>query len=352
VSQARTRLGPEPLAWLFARSAAHWAAASAEPRRWRGLALYGLDGTTLRVPDSAANRAHFGSPASGRGASGYPQLRLVALLVLRSHLLQAVTCGPCTTDERVYAQTLWPQVPDDSLTVVDRHFLGAPHLLALTQHGHERHWLVRAKARLRPRLLQRLGPGDALVEFTVAPQARRADPTLPRRWRVRALRYRAPGRAPQMLLTSLLDPARSPAAELVALYHERWEQELGYDELKTELLEREEALRSQRPAAVAQELWGLLLVYNLVRLAMTRAAHAAQVAPTRISFIAALHLMRDEWLWCAGAAPGAIPQHLCRLQQSLTLFLLPPRRSERRYPRAVKLKMSSYPRTRCSKVLK
>ncbi|HEU5303426.1 MAG TPA: transposase, partial [Gemmatimonadales bacterium] len=124
-------------------------AASADPLRWRGLALYGLDGTALRVPDSAANRAHFGGPASGRGASGYPQLRLVALLVLRSHLLQAVAFGPSATDERVYAQTLWPQVPDHSRTLVDRNFLGAPHWLTLTRHGQERHWLVRAKARLR-----------------------------------------------------------------------------------------------------------------------------------------------------------------------------------------------------------
>jgi hypothetical protein len=135
-------------------------------------------------------------------------------------------------------------VPDHSLTLGDRNFLGAPHLLALTRAGHERHWLVRAKARLRLYPVQQLGPGDALVELRVSPQARRADPTLPPRWRVRALRYRAPGQAPRLLLTSLLDPIRYPAAELVALYHERWEQELGYDELKTELLEREEALRS------------------------------------------------------------------------------------------------------------
>jgi hypothetical protein len=225
-------------------------------------------------------------------------------------------------------------------------------LLALAQSGHERHWLVRAKARLRLHRLQRLGRGDALVELQVSPQARHADPTLPPRWRVRAIHTQRPGHAPQLLLTSLLDPSRYPAAELVALYHERWEQELSYDELKTELLEREEALRSRRPAAVAQELWGLLLVYNLVRLAMARVAQAAQVAPTRISFIAALHLIRDEWLWCAAATPGAIPRHLCRLQQSLTLFLLPPRRPQRRYPRAVKLKMSGYPRNRCSRMLK
>lgn len=87
VSQARTRVGPAPLAWLFARCAAAWAPASADADRWRGLAVYGVDGTTLRVADSPANRAHFGGQTAGgdRGESGYPLVRVVALMALRSH---------------------------------------------------------------------------------------------------------------------------------------------------------------------------------------------------------------------------------------------------------------------------
>lgn len=176
--------------------------------------------------------------------------------------------------------------------------------------------------------------------------ARRADPTLPATWRARAVTYQRAGHRPQVLLTSLLDPAQYPTAELIALYHERWELELGYDELKTELLEREETLRSQSPAAVAQELWGVLLAYNLVRLEMARTAATAGVAPTRISFVGALHLIRDEWLWSTYAAPGAIPRHLARLRHALTRLVLPARRSGRQYPRAVKRKMSNYPRKR------
>jgi len=83
--------------------------------------------------------------------------------------------------------------------------------------------------------------------------------------------------------------------------------ELGYDEIKTEALEREESIRSQNPSSVAQEIWGILLAYNLVRLEMERVADEAGVAPTRISFIAALHLVCNEWLWCAVASPGNIP---------------------------------------------
>ncbi|MDP9352746.1 MAG: transposase, partial [Chloroflexota bacterium] len=116
--------------------------------------------------------------------------------------------------------------------------------------------------------------------------------------------------------------------------------------LKTEMLEREEALRSKSPEAVAQELWGLLLVYNLVRLEMERTAAEAQVEPVRISFVAALRLIRDEWLWCAVASPGAIPRHLQNMRRDLKFFVLPERRSHRSNPRAVKLKMSNYDRKR------
>lgn len=96
------------------------------------------------------------------------------------------------------------------------------------------------------------------------------------------------------LLTSLVDPQQYPAAEVIALYHERWEMEPAYDEVKTELLERKETVRSHRPAGVAQELWGIVLLDNLIRLEMVRVATAAGVSPTRISFVLALQLVHDE----------------------------------------------------------
>ena len=347
VPKARARVGPEPLAWLFARCAEAWTDREAAPG-WRGLTLYGLDGTTLRVPDSPANRAHFGGhPAGGgHGESGYPLARVVALMELRSHLLRAAAFGPHAAGEYAYAARLWDAVPNDSLTIVDRGFLAAAPLLALARAGTNRHWLVRAKRNTRYRVLEQFGPGDALVEMRVSAQARRRDPTLPVTWQARALAYQRPGHLPQLLLTSLRDPERYPAAEVIALYHERWEIELGYDEVKTGLLAREEAIRSRSPAAVEQELWGLLLAYNLVRLEMARVAHAAGVAPTRVSFTAALHLIRDEWLWCAVAPPGAIPRHLRQLRGALAQLILPERRPHRRYPRVVKLRLTGYPRNR------
>ena len=347
IAQARARLGEEPMEWLFGRTAQAWAHDSADRHRWRGLALYGVDGTTLRVPDSEDNRTEFGLASGGhRGNSGFPLVRLVALMVLRSHLLAAVRFGAYAKGEHAYATDLWPGVPDDSLTIVDRGFVAAGVLVPLHRDGTNRHWLTRAKKNLRWRTVERLGRHDELVEMKVSAQARKQDPTLPKTWIARAIRYHRRGYRPQVLLTSLLDPVAYPAGEIVGLYHERWELELGYDEIKTEMLEREETLRSRSPSAVRQEIWGVLIAYNLVRLEMEGVADEAHVEPTRISFVVALRLICDEWSWCAIAAPGAIPRHLEDLRASLARFILPPRRSQRSYPRAVKIKMSNYAKKR------
>jgi hypothetical protein len=346
VAEARARLGEEPMEWLFTVCADRWAHASADAHRWRGLALYGVDGSTLRVADSPENAEHFGYSKGHRGQSGYPLVRVVGLMALRSHLLGAVAFGPYQTSEGAYASALWPAVPNNSLTVVDRLFFGASTLIPLARDGENRHWLCRAKKNFKWQTVQRFGPQDALVEMEVTDYARAQDPTLPKTWLLRAIQYQRKGFRPQTLLTSMLDPQKYPADEIVVLYHERWELELGYAEIKTQMLDREETIRSKSPVAVRQELWGIFLAYNLVRLEMERVAAEARVEPTRISFVAALHLICDEWLWCAIASPGAIPKHLRNLRASLKTLILPPRRPERRYPRAVKIKMSNYPRKR------
>jgi IS4 transposase len=207
--------------------------------------------------------------------------------------------------------------------------------------------LLRTKSTTKDRRLKRLAAGDDLVEFTVNRKARRKDQSLPATFLARAIKYQRKGFRPQTLITSLVDAAHYPAAELRGLYHERWEIELGFGEIKTDMLERLETIRSKSPAAVAQELWGLLLTYNLVRLEMERIAGELDVEPTQISFVAALRHFVEQWLWASSTAtPGAIPQRLATMRDRLRRFVLPPRRPERSYPRAVKVKMSNYDRKR------
>lgn len=117
-------------------------------------------------------------------------------MTLRTHLLAAARFGPYAVGETVYARSLWPQVPDNALVIVDRNFYDACVLVPLASHGVNRHWLIRAKRNLRWRLVRRLGPGDDLVEMEVSHQARAANPWLPRRWEARAVRYQRRGFPP------------------------------------------------------------------------------------------------------------------------------------------------------------
>lgn len=350
IAQARERLGPQPLATLFAQTAAVWGPAAAAAERWRGLAVYGVDGTTLRVPDTPENEAAFGRVQTRwESTGGYPLLRLVALMVLRRHVLTGLALGGFHDSELALATTLWPQVPDASLVILDREFSVYALFHQLADAARQRHWLTRAKTgrtALRRHVVERLGPNDHLVELCPSHQTRAAHRDLPPTLRVRAIRYQRRGFRPQTLLTSLLDPVAYPAAELVALYHERWELELGFDEVKTHTLEREEALRSKTPARITQEVWGLALGYNLVRLAMARVAARARVPPVRISFRHALQFIRLFWLTAWTTSPGVLPRRLEALHDELALLILPERRPQRRYPRAVKIKMSNYPRKR------
>ena len=231
------------------------------------------------------------------------------------------------------------------LTIVDRNYMAAAVVVGLERGGTNRHWLMRAKKNSKWRVLESFGRFDKLVESTVSSEARRKNPSLPETFTARAIRYKHPdSKGRQWLLTSLKDADTYPAKELIALYHERWEIELGYDEIKTHMLERKETIRSQTDAGVRQELWGILLTYNLIRLEMDKIAREAKLPPNRISFVAAMRFIRDEWAWCSIASPGSIPKKLKRMRERIVDFVLPPRRSQRRYPRAVKIKMSSYPK--------
>jgi hypothetical protein len=351
LTQARARLGAQPMEWLFLRSAGEWAHRSAAADSWRGLGLYGVDGTTLRVADTPENRVHFGSQDSGRHdggrdtrMNGYPLMRMVVVMALRSHLLAAATFGPYEIDERVYASSLWQTVPDHSLVLVDRLHLQASVLVPLMRDGTERHWITRAKSNSSYTTIQRIGTGDEIVEFKVRREARAKEPSLPKQFQARVIRYQRKGYRPQLLITSLLDENRYPASEIRALYHERWEIELGFGEIKTDMLERLETIRSKSPTAVEQEMWGLLIAYNLIRLEMQRIAAELDVAPTRISFVAALRECVEQWHFAAIASPGTIPARLATATDRLRNFVLPPRRPERVFPRAVKIKMSNYAR--------
>ncbi len=184
--------------------------AAAEAERWRGLAVYGVDGTTLRVPDTPENEAAFGRVATRwNSTGGYPPLRLVALMVLRRPGLTGLALGAFRDSELALAATLWPQLPDASLVIVDREFATCARFHQLPDPAPQRHWLSRAKmgrTALRRHAGKRLEP----VELRPSHHTRRTHRDLPPTLQVRAIRYQRRGCRPQTLLTSLLGAVHVP----------------------------------------------------------------------------------------------------------------------------------------------
>jgi hypothetical protein len=344
VPQARSRVGPEPLKWLFGRTVQAWKTAT-DPGGYRDLTPYALDGTHLRVQDSDANYAHFGKPKMAAGAEGaYPQARLVCLLNVATRLIEAARFGPYATHERVLAEELFQELPERSVLLLDRGLFSYRVFAGMRVRGGDRHVLVRLKSNFECEELEPLADGSVRVLVRPSAKLKKAEPDILPALEGRVITYQNDGGEPGRFFTTL--PEAYPAAELVTLYHDRWESEIAYDELKTHMLERRESLRSKTPAGVDQEVWGLLLAYNLVRYEMLKAAQALKMKAQRVSFWGALLVMRDFWRGAWSAAPGNVPKELAQMRASLAKLLLPPRRSSRRNPRHVKLIMSKFPANR------
>jgi len=343
VARARTRVGPEPLRELFELSSNSWQQELAEQNQWQGLSLLAIDGSTLRVADSQANEETFGRPGSSRSKCAYPQMRLVALLAVGSRVLVDFRAGSYREGEQSLARPMVESLPDRSLLILDRGFVNYPMFAQIAHHGSERHFLCRAKKNLGGKTLRTLGENDWLIEIAMPAARLREDPTLPETIVVRMIEYCVAGFRPSRLMTSLVDAENIPASEIVDLYHKRWEIEIAYDEIKTHTLERRETLRSRSPKLVWQEVYGLAIAYNLLRVMMARAAVQAGVEPARISYRNSLLEVRNFFLIAAAVAPGNLPALYRKLCDAMTHLVLPARRS-RRYPRAVKTKMSNYKR--------
>ncbi len=343
LTQARQRLGQEPLSLLFGMSAVAWEQRHQQGRSWRGLARYAVDGSTLKTPDTQGNREHFGAQEYASGAvASYPQLRLLTLTSLSTHLVRDAVFGEYGKNEMRYAKDLLASIPDHSLTVFDKGFLSADILLQVQSQGIGRHWLIPAKSNSK---WQRMGddPSDYQVRMKVSPQARKANPQLPEYWQARAIETVSARGQRRILLTSLPSTKAWPAQEVAQQYEQRWHIETSYRELKQELLGCELTLRSGPQQTVMQEVWGALIAYNLIRLEMAEVAKEEGVAPTDLSFTVALNYMRYEWVSLASISPGVLPKHLLRLRQRPAEQLLPKQRRGRQCPRVVKKPPLRYP---------
>jgi hypothetical protein len=307
IGRARLRLGPEPLKALFARVCRPVAVPGTEGAWYRGQRLVAVDGTTFDLPDTEANAEFFGRPGTARGQdrSAYPQARAVALVECGTHAVFAAEVGPLAVHEMVLARRLFPALTAGMLLMADRGFLGFDLWRAAASTGADLLWRVKNNAVLP--VVTRLPDGSYLSEIVAArDKNRRADPV-----QVRVIEYTLGPRGKDgtvyRLITTLLDPATAPAAELAALYAERWEIETTLDEIKTHLGGPRLILRSQHPAGAEQEIYAFLLVHHALRDLIHRAALREGNDPDRISFIRTLRVVRRHITGQAAFSP--LPAH-------------------------------------------
>ena len=332
MTQARRRLGPGPLRELFAllRGPAPGGA------RWRGLLVCAVDGTIMTVADSEANLAVYSKQRGGaNGGSSYPMLRLLALVSCGTRTVIDAVSGPVSAGETTYAPSLLASLHAGMILLADRNF-GAGFLAAQIA-GTRADFLIRVRTgNTAPKLpvLSRCPDGSWLSRFGGVP-VRVIDAEIT----VTTSTGNVTGGF--RLVTTLTDPARYPAGDLAVLYHERWEVETAYFELKSTILGGR-VLRARTPDGIDQEVYALLVTYQALRTAIADAAATVPgTDPDRASFAVALNAARDQVILAAGVLAGAVTE-LAGTIGRLVLDSLMPSRRLRVSPRAVKRAMSKY----------
>jgi hypothetical protein len=332
MTQARRRLGPGPLRALFFLLRGP---SPADPR-WRGLLVCAVDGTIMTVADSAANLAAYGRQRGGpTGGSSYPQLRLLALAACGTRTVIDAVFGPTSSGETTYAADLIRSLHAGMLLLADRNFGSGP--LASKIAAAEADFLIRVRTgNSAPKLpvLRRLPDGSWLSRFGGVP-VRVIDAT----WTVTTGTGRVTSDC--RLITTLTDTARYPASDLAILYHERWEIETAYLELKSTILGGR-VLRARTPDGIEQEVYALLVTYQALRTALADAASTVPgTDPDRASFTIALDAARDQVTLAAGVIADASIDLAGRIGRLVLAALMPARRL-RISPRVVKRAISKY----------
>jgi len=313
IFQARQRLGSRPLADLFERVATPLAAPGA-PGAWvAGRRVVAIDGTCLDVADTAENDEYFGRPGVNKGErAAFPMARVLAVAECGTHAIFAARVGTYSQSEAVLAQELLPgAVGPGMLVTADRGFFSYALWRQAAATGADLLWRVRTDASApKPDHVQDLPDGTWLARLqrkTTAAE-RNAEPMA-----VRVIDYTIddgrPAKDPIVyrLLTTLLDPEQAPAEELALAYAQRWEIESAFDELKTHQRGPRVVLRSKSPDLVLQEIWGHLCCHYAIRALMTQVAEHAGHDPDRVSFTAALRIVRQTIAHHGAFSPSAQP---------------------------------------------
>ena len=309
---------------------------------YHGLRLCGVDGTQFSVTNTPQVKKQMRKTKSRRGRAAFPKVGVAVMVELGLHNPLAAAIGTGGESEMVLAKGVLSAQPEKSLLIKDRYYGTSELLVGLPAHG-QRHFLVRVKSNLKRRLLEVYADGSALVEIASGKGKRLVREILGRVQRGK----RGPVTTVR-LWTSLLDWRKYPAAELLALYARRWEQELFYKELKVDMRSTP-CLQSHTALTAMQEIAALILAYAVLVDYRIEAAAMGQVGVLRISFLKTMQIVQGLWQFLAVSADLMSPEQL-RLVVRRTLRHIAemaiPKRRQRSCPRALRQPVSSWPRLR------
>lgn len=310
ITQARQRLGADPLRVLFERAAVPVAGRGTQGAWCTSRRLMAIDGFVLDVADTPANVEEFGKVTNKGKGGPFPQAVVVGLGECGSRAVVAASVGGVRTGESTLARGLLGAFEPDMLVLADRNFYGYTLWREALRTGADLLWRVKSTVRLP--VLEWLPDGSyrsVLIDPAIRGARRtrlvdqaRSGVSVPHEQAVavRVVEYDVPDRTGNgsgeliCLITSILDPLDASALELATAYHQRWEFETGIDEKKTHLRGPGRILRSKSPEMVYQEIWAFLLTHYAIRRLMCRAADEADVDPDRLSFMRSVRIIRRQ----------------------------------------------------------
>jgi hypothetical protein len=300
ISRARTKLGVEPMRQIAERILRPIAPNDFEGAWYKGMRLMAFDGSCFDLPDEKGNANHFGYPGSSRGESAFPQARVLSLVETGTHIVVAAEIGPCRRSEKEMAMAIIEakKLGKDMLLLADRGFYGYELWSKAVSAGVNLLW--RIKANLQLPVEERLSDGSYLTRVYDSRNRSGCKP-----YQVRVIEYKLTDKQKKCadeqvgveiyrIITNLLDPVLTPACELAQLYHERWEIETLFGELKKTLHSSCSMIRSKTPILVEQEIWGLIIIHFAIRQIMAMAAFDRGIDPDKLSFKRSYHVLRRK----------------------------------------------------------
>jgi Insertion element 4 transposase N-terminal/Transposase DDE domain len=340
ISRARYRWGPRPLAALMRQVCQPLATSDTPGAFLFGRRTVAFDGSYEELAATPENERVFGRARSQYGPAAFPQLMGLYLVECGTHAILDACPWPRRISEHRAVRRLLRSITAEMLVLWDCGLHSYPLATAIRER--EAHFLARVPAYQTFEPLRALPDGSVVARWYKDPPSRRPKRQQSEAMVVRVISYHLDGKPALIrLVTSLLDPAATPALELIGGYHERWEAEGTFSELGHPLRLVSSPLRSRKPQGVVQEFYGLILAHYLVRALMADAAQSAHLDPDRISFVRAARLLPAGLLLgdLLGAAEReALLIELCSL---LIRAQLPPRR-HRTAPRTRKRPRSRY----------